>query len=403
MPAKLISPNKVEQDYRLFFAFLTLVMIAMYAMTIKNNPALHQFWPAVLFTFLMTAHVIIHLKLSSFIRVASHEIAYIIVQGVLAFSIAQMSSNIGMLFALYMALIGECIGFLGLTRWAALTIVFYLTLSLVNLFNYTDVGSAIYWFGGTIPMVIFVTLYVALYTRQNEAREKAQALAAELEAANRQLSEYAARVEDLTIATERQRMARELHDTLSQGLAGLILQLEAVDAHLSSNRPEKAHAIISNAMQQARATLADARHAIDALRQTSQDDLATALRLEISRFETATGLPCSFQAEQIPCVPDAIKETIIRAVAEGLTNVARHARARQVTVRLSSADGALLTEIQDDGQGFDASAIPSGHYGLIGLRERVRLAGGQFTIESAPHKGTLLKINIPLTVTPDAL
>jgi NarL family two-component system sensor histidine kinase YdfH len=403
MPTKLISPNKVEQDYRLFFAFLTLVMVFMYAMTIKNNTALQQFWPAALFTLLMTAHVVIHLKLSSFIHAVSHEIAYIIVQGVLAFIIAQMSGNVGMLFALYMALIGECIGFLGLTRWAALTIVFYLTLSLVNLFSYTDPGSAIYWFGGTIPMVIFVTLYVALYTRQNEAREKAQALAAELEAANHQLSEYAARVEDLTIAAERQRMARELHDTLSQGLAGLILQLEAVDAHLSSNRPEKAHAIISNAMLQARATLADARHAIDALRQTSEDDLETSVRLEISRFEDATGLPCLFQTEQIACVSDDIKETIIRAVAEGLTNVARHAQARQVTVRLSSADGTLRTEIQDDGQGFDASAIPSGHYGLIGLRERVRLVGGQFTIESASQKGTLLKINIPLSVSAETL
>jgi NarL family two-component system sensor histidine kinase YdfH len=139
------------------------------------------------------------------------------------------------------------------------------------------------------------------------------------------------------------------------------------------------------------------------LRQTSEDDLETSLRLEISRFEAATGLPCAFQAEQIACVPDAIKETIIRAVAEGLTNVARHARARQVTVKLSSADGTLRTEIQDDGQGFDASAIPSGHYGLIGLRERARLAGGQFTIESAPHKGTLLKINIPLSASAEAL
>jgi len=137
-----------------------------------------------------------------------------------------------------------------------------------------------------------------------------------LEAANRQLSEYAARVEDLTIAAERQRMARELHDTLSQGLAGLILQLEAVDAHLSHNHPEKAHAIISDAMLQARATLADARRAIDDLRQTTQDDFETSLRLEISRFTDATGIPCIFHADATPPLPDPVKETIIRAVAE---------------------------------------------------------------------------------------
>ena len=79
-------------------------------------------------------------------------------------------------------------------------------------------------------------------------------LLAELETANRQLTEYAARVEDLTIAAERQRMARELHDTLSQGLAGLILQLEAADAHLAANRPERARGILEQSMEKARGT-----------------------------------------------------------------------------------------------------------------------------------------------------
>src|SRR5512141_2059623 len=98
----------------------------------------------------------------------------------------------------------------------------------------------------------------------------------------KQLTEYAAQVEDLTIANERQRIARELHDTLSQGLAGLILQLEAADAHLSNKNSEQAQTIVTNAMAQARVTLADARHAIDDLRQSSRDDLDSALRLEIS-------------------------------------------------------------------------------------------------------------------------
>ena len=132
-------------------------------------------------------------------------------------------------------------------------------------------------------MIIFVVIYVTLYVRQMEAREKAQALAVELETANRQLTDYAARVEDLTIANERQRMARELHDTLSQGLAGLILQLEAAQAHLGQDHPAKAREIITDAMGQARRTLSEARRAIDDLRQSPQDDLDSALR--------ATGLP----------------------------------------------------------------------------------------------------------------
>jgi NarL family two-component system sensor histidine kinase YdfH len=101
-----------------------------------------------------------------------------------------------------------------------------------------------------------------------DAREQVQEIAAELEKANQQLSQYAAQVEDLTISNERQRMARELHDTLSQGLTGIILQLEAIEAHLSNERIDKAKAIVSNAKLQARAALADARNAIDDLRNT---------------------------------------------------------------------------------------------------------------------------------------
>jgi NarL family two-component system sensor histidine kinase YdfH len=249
---------------------------------------------------------------------------------------------------------------------------------------------------GTIPMVVFVVIYVTLYMRQNEAREQAQALAAELEKANHQLSEYAAQVEDLTIANERQRLARELHDTLSQGLAGLILQLEAADAHLGNRNHDKAQTIIANAMAQARVTLAEARRAIDDLRQSSQDDLDSALRLEISRFTEATGIPITLQADPTPPLPDPVKETLIRVVKEALTNIANHANAQNVEIHLTATEENLQLRIQDDGQGFDESAIPAGHYGLLGIKERVRLVNGGFDIQSGIGKGTVLTIEIPL-------
>ncbi len=179
-------------------------------------------------------------------------------------------------------------------------------------------------------MVVFVVIYVTLYMRQNEAREQAQSIAAELETANRQLSDYAAQVEDLTIANERQRMARELHDTLSQGLAGLILQLEAADAHLTNNRNDKAQSIINNAMKQARVTLADARRAIDDLRQPSLDDLDSALRREIDRFTDATGIPALFHSDPTPPLPAPVTETLIRTLAR---IPHQHSKSRQSTKR----------------------------------------------------------------------
>lgn len=387
---------KIEQDYRIFFAFMTIILAGMYFVSIKSNPALQHLWNGTLFTILMVAHITIHWLVVRIIQTPSRKALYIIGQGLLALVITHLSQNTGMVFSLYMALIGETIGFLGINRWSVLSTLYFLVLSLLNLAVFTNLNNAIYWLVTVIPITIFISMYVTLYVRQAEAREKAEALAAELEAANQQLTEYAARVEDLTITTERQRMARELHDTLSQGLAGLILQLEATDAHLNNNHTAKAQSIIGNAMEQARATLADARRAIDDLRQSSLDDLDSALHLEISRFTNATGIPILFHTDQIPPLPAPVTETLVRAVAEALTNVANHAQAHNVAVDVRMKDKSLSVTIQDDGRGFDASAIPSGHYGILGIKERVRLVNGSFEIQSNNGKGTTIRIDIPI-------
>jgi NarL family two-component system sensor histidine kinase YdfH len=390
---------QIDQDYRLFFLFMTLVLVGVYSLSMIQNPGLHQFWPAALFTTLMAVHIFLHWRVVQIIQKTSRQVWYILGQGLLALAITSFSGNAGMIFSLYMALIGETIGFLGLNRWSLLSTAYFLGLSLLNFFFFTDSNliTALFWILTAIPAVLFVGMYVTLYMRQAEAREKAQSLAAELETANRQLSEYAARVEDLTITAERERMARELHDTLSQGLAGLILQLEAADAHLGHGRPEKAQVIVAQAMENARATLSDARRAISNLRGNHFGELGELLRLEVSRFETATGLPCAFHADSTPPLPDPVKETVFRAVSEALTNIARHAQAAEASVNLTVTSAALNVEIKDNGIGFDPAAIPAGHYGLLGLRERVRLTGGQLTLESAPQKGTILKIEIPFS------
>jgi len=394
------SSLKVEQDYRIFFIFMSVILVGVYFVSLANNTALHQFWMGALFTILMVSHIVLHWMVVRIIQTPKRKALYIIGQGLLAFIITQFSQNTGMVFALYMALIGETIGFLGITRWGALATLYFLVLSLTNLAIFTNIDNAIYWLITIIPIIIFISLYVTLYLRQAEARERAEALSAELESANQQLTEYAARVEDLTITNERQRMARELHDTLSQGLAGLILQLEAADAHLSNNHNDKAQSIVGNAMEQARSTLADARRAIDNLRQPALDDLDSALHLEISRFTNATGIPISFHSDQTPPLPAPVTETLVRTLTESLTNIANHAHAQNVAVNVRMKDKSLSITIQDDGVGFDTSAIPSGHYGILGIKERIRLVNGRFEIQSANGKGTSLKIEVPLPPLP---
>jgi two-component system, NarL family, sensor histidine kinase YdfH len=389
--------TKVEQDYRLFTWFLTLVVFIMYIWVLTANPSLRQPLTFILFTSLVAVHVVLHWQIEKIIVTPRVFPAYSLVQGGLAFVICWMAGLEAMVFTLFMALIGESVGMFGLTRRALLACAFFLALNMLSLNQITSLLAAGWSLLGVIPILVLTLIYTILYKRQAEAREKAQTLADELASANRQLSEYAARVEDLTIANERQRMARELHDTLSQGLAGLILQLEAADAHLANQCNGKAQSIIGNAMDQARLTLAAARRVIDDLRQPSLDDLDSALRLELDRFTTATGIPVRFHSDQIPLLPDPIKETLVRAVAESLTNIARHAQAQNVEVNLRMQDKGISLTIQDDGQGFDPNAIPSGHYGILGIKERVRLANGTFEIQSENSKGSVLKIEVPLS------
>jgi len=387
----------VERDPRLFTWFLTLVMAIMYTVSLLDNPALRVPVPLTIFTILFIVHVLLHWQIERIFEKPKLLLAYILIQGALGFAISWMAAHEAVTFAIYMALFGEAIGMFGLTRRGLLATIYYFTLAFISIQQIITTFPPVLMAVTALPVLIFVVIYVVLYSRQAKAREQAQELATELEAANRQLTEYANQVEDLTIAAERQRMARELHDTLSQGLAGLILQLEAADAQLGRQNPEKAREIISQAMQKARESLADARNAISNLRENHVGELEDSLRREIDRFEAATGIPCVFHAEQTIPIPDSVKETILRTVSEALTNIARHAQAFEAAVNLTVKDQTLTVTIKDNGLGFDPENIPSGHYGLLGIRERIRLTGGQLTLNTAPGKGTIISIAIPIT------
>ena len=187
-------------------------------------------------------------------------------------------------------------------------------------------------------------------------------------------------------------MARELHDTLAQGVAGLVLQLEAVKAHLAAGRNERAAAIIDQALGRARSTLADSRAAIDDLRAVAAD-LGEAVREKIDRFTQATGIPCTLELTMSAGHAAAdVSDHALHVLSEALANVARHAQATQVTVRLLLQDHQLTLEVCDNGQGFDAAQpVDAGHYGLLGMRERARLSGGTLTIASAAGEGTCVR------------
>ena len=389
--------TKAERDPRLFVWFVTLVVAIIYVVTLINTQSLRQ--PVYLFTFtgLTLIHILLHWQLGSIISQPRKTTWYILVQGGLVFVILLFTQNFFTVIALYMILLGEAIGLFGLTRRSLVAVIYYLVLLSASLVNLSGWSSAVNLLLSTLPIVVFVILFVALYMRQNEAREQAQSLAAKLESANLQLGEYAAQVEELTLAAERQRIARELHDTLSQGLTGLVLQLEAVKAHLEAGRGERAIAIIDQSLARARSTLADSRSAIDDLRAVPTG-MPEAMRAKTERFTQATGIPCELSlALGDTKIPPATSDHLLRILNEALTNVTRHAKADQVWIRFEATNSHLELEIKDDGQGFEPGIVTGdGHYGLLGLRERARLVGGTLKIESAPGQGTRIRLVVPI-------
>lgn len=389
------------REVRPFYWLLILVLVILYAWSVASSPELKIPWRLAAFTALILVHAGLHWFSPYLVsRKPRLLLLYFVVQGGLIFCINLLGSSQGMTVGLYLAMAGEAAGMVEGLAPAALAVAGFLLLSIVSFGLTSGWNGLLAWLLWATPMAFFVLVYVVLFKRQATARERAQALLEELEVAHRQLAEYAGRVEALTLAAERQRLARELHDTLAQGLAGLILQLEAASSHLEEGRAGRAQEILRQAMGRARATLGEARQAIGDLRSESPavEDLSQALGEATRRFTEATGIPCNLKTDLPFQLRDSLAGQALRAVTEGLANVARHARASRAEVRLSVENGELEVIVRDDGAGFNLAlaAGQAGHYGLLGLSERARLAGGSLEVASAPGAGTTLRLKLPL-------
>jgi NarL family two-component system sensor histidine kinase YdfH len=263
------------------------------------------------------------------------------------------------------------------------------------------------WGGGYAPIfgflgLSFLVVVLLLYLRQAQQTQKhTLALLQELDVAHAQLSTYALRVEELTMVTERQRIARELHDTLVQGVAALLMQMNVVQAHLQHQKVERAQEILGQVMEAARDTLADARCAIGELRSTCihPGDLGEVVQEEISRFSATTEIPCIADIALLSRTPAPCCEHVLRAITEGLNNIARHAQAHTVWIHVTQHEEVLMIEVRDDGIGFDSTStdVQIGHYGLLGMRERAKLIGGYLEIKTACDAGTMLRFHIPIS------
>lgn len=202
------------------------------------------------------------------------------------------------------------------------------------------------------------------------------------------------------VADERRRLAAEIHDTIAQGLTGIIAQLQVV-----ANTPDRdqAREHMGRAMDLARHSLGEARRSVHNLAPVAleNDGLPEALKKTVAEWGERTGVRAEFTvtgtSEQLH---EEVAATLLRIVQEALSNAARHARATRVGVTLSFLGDEVILDIRDDGTGFDPLALPtrthSGGFGLDGMRARAERIAGSLTVETEPGHGTALSARVPL-------
>jgi signal transduction histidine kinase len=272
------------------------------------------------------------------------------------------------------------------------------------------------WFVFVLTVVVLQTMLIGWfgylgqrYTEQSEQRRRAvdqlQAALAENAGLHAQL---VAQAREAGVHDERQRMAREIHDTLAQGLTGIITQLQAADRVREQPRLWQHHVDQVNAL--ARDSLAAARRSVAALAPRELDDsrLPDAIADLAARWSRASAVPVQVETtgEPRPVLAD-IEITLFRVAQEALANVGRHAKATRAAVTLSYLDDVVLLDVRDNGVGFAVgrapergAAVDGSGFGLRAIRQRLDRVAGTLTIESELGEGTAVSATVPALSEP---
>ena len=244
-----------------------------------------------------------------------------------------------------------------------------------------------------LRLVVFLATGAIISLIMKRQRQQRQ----ELLAANQQLRHYAAALEQLAVTQERNRVARELHDTLAHTLSGLAIQLEAVRSLWQSD-PKQSYAMLEDSLQSAHTGLTESRHAIQALRASPLEDLGLLLALrnlaESAAERAGAALNLELPASLKTLSPD-VEQCLFRVAQEALENIVRHAEAKSIAVKLAQEAHRLILNVRDDGQGFNPAQVDTQkHLGLKGLRERVELFDGNLQVNSKPGQGTTINLEM---------
>lgn len=239
--------------------------------------------------------------------------------------------------------------------------------------------------------IIFVAAFSLSTLSAEASRRRSEALLAELQT-------YAGQAEALAIAQERNRLARELHDSVAQTLYGLTLQAEAANRKLAAGQLEAVADYLNFFRDSAQQTLAETRLLIFELRPPILDEvgLTAALQARLEAVESRSGLDYELDLAEVERLPSQVETGLYRIALEALNNILKHAQASRVNLSLQQNGERIRLEIKDDGVGFDPEArLPHG-YGLQGMRERAEQLGGSFKLQSKPQGETMITVEVPI-------
>ena len=244
-----------------------------------------------------------------------------------------------------------------------------------------------------IGMLVLTSSKEEAFTQHHSALALAIANQAAVAIENARLYEQA---QELAAIEERQRLARELHDSVSQALYGISLGVHTARMQLDRNPKDLAESL-DYVLELAEAALIEMRALIFELRPESleTEGLVTALTKQAAALHARQGILVQLNLGQEPDIPLKVKQDLYRIAQEALHNTVKHARASQVELKLDQTNEVIMLEIRDNGRGFDTTSSFPGHLGLHSMHERVTKLGGTFQIESIEGKGTVICIHIP--------
>ena len=250
-------------------------------------------------------------------------------------------------------------------------------------------------------VLLFVFYMILLFTGERAEKERIRKLNQQLNDANIQLKDYAVKLERMTEIRERNRLAREIHDTLGHTLTGIIMGADAALA-LFSAAPEESQKRLQIIAQSAREGLMDVRRSIKALRPDAleQRSLAEALEKLVENFRLTTGVEITYEqlAGDLAFAPDE-DDTVYRVIQEGMTNAVRHGHASKIEIKLTRQENLLTVDVRDNGLGCEQ--VEDG-FGLRHMKERLALLGGALTCGNRweppedGHRGFFVTANIPV-------